>query len=208
LRGRIRVQGIHAERTSIGTAAVDIGTLDIEVAAMGWALIDGAPRRIDVDDAHLQLSAVGAATLRGSDGEPLHVDEFVLTNSSVTLVLTGFFPSIGKAKLSVTKAHAIDLEMNNAMSWLYKTDELEASVQAPGDLKVGLQYSDEAMSVSGSVLGSDPITVPFVWPIPDPRDLELDQILSLAKTLSDIVVKEYAKRKATGLWENVTDVIE
>jgi hypothetical protein len=208
LRGRILVTGIHAKRNGVGTATVDIKTLDIGVASFGWVLFDQEPRSVAVDSAHLELSAVGAATLQSDDSPPLRVDEFTIKNSSVTLVATSFFPSMGKAELQVERAHASNLEMNNAISWLYKTDELVASLRAPGDLKLGLQYGDEAMSVSGSILGSDPITVPFLWPVPDPRELELEQILSLASTLSKLVAQEYAKRKAKGLWDNVTEVLD
>lgn len=208
LRGRIQVHGIHAQRTGIGTASVDIGSLDIQVAAMGWALIDDALQRVDIDDAHLQLSAVGAATLRSSDSEPLQVGEFTITRSSATLVATGFLPSIGKAELKVERAHALDLQIKDAMSWLYQTDQLVASLQAPGDLDVGLQYGDQRMTVTGSVLGSDAITVPFVWPIPDPTELELEQIMSVAKALGKIVAKEYARRKAQDMWEDVAEAID
>lgn len=207
LRGRIEVEGIHAKRTSMGMATVDIGELTVEVASMGRVLFDDSVLAVDINEGHLQLSAVGAATLRQSDGPPLHVGELRMRDSSVTLVATSLFPSVGKAKLIVKKAYAVDLVLNNAMSWLYKTEELDATLQAPGDLKFGVAYSDEQMSVSGSILGSDPITIPFSWPIPDPRDLELSQILDLASSLSKRIAREYAERKAKGLWDDVTDVI-
>lgn len=208
LRGRIEVEGIHAKRTSMGLATVDIGELTIEVAGLGMALFDDTVQLVDVHDAHLQLSAVGAATLRQGDGPPLEVGELTMSDSSVTLLATSFFPSVGKARLGVNRAHAEDLVLNNAMSWLYKTDTLDATVQVPGDLSFGLLYADKEMSVSGSILGSQPITIPFSWPIPDPRDLELEQILDLAKSLSKRIATEYAKRKASGLWDDVTGVLE
>jgi hypothetical protein len=207
LRGRIEVEGIHAERTSMGMATVDIGALTIEVAGLGMALFDDTVLLVDVQNAHLQLSAVGAATLRQSDGPSLEVGELTMSDSSVTLVATSLFPSVGKARLVVNKAHAEQLVLNNAMSWLYKTDELDATVQAPGDFNFGLIYLDKEMSVSGSIFGSKPVTIPFSWPIPDPRDLELEQILDLATSLSKRIAKEYAERKAKGLWDDVTDVL-
>jgi hypothetical protein len=207
LRGRIEVRGVRAERTGVGTASVDIGELTIEVASMGRVLFDDSVLAVAVNDAHLQLSAVGAATLRQSEGPPLEVGELVMRDSSVTLVATSLVPSIGKAKLVVNKAHAKDLVLNNAMSWLYKTDELDASLQAPGDLDFGLLYSGGNMSVHGSLLGSKPVTIPFVWPIPDPRELELNQILDLATSLSKRIASEYAEQKAKGLWDDVTQVL-
>ncbi len=207
LRGHIVVEGIHAKRTSMGLATVDIGELTIDVAGLGLALFDDEVLSVDVHNAHLQLSAVGAATLRQSDGPPLEVGELTMSDSSVTLVASSLFPSIGKAKLVVNKAHAEKLVLNNAMSWLYKTDKLDATVKVPGDFSFGLLYADKEMSVSGSILGSEPITIPFSWPLPDPRDVELEQIMDLATSLSERIAREYAKRKAKGIWDDVGEVL-
>lgn len=207
LRGRIEVEGIHAERSGVGVATVDIGSLTIDVASMGRVLIDDEVLGVEVANAHLQLSAVGAATLRQSDGPPLTVGELRMRDSSVTLVATSLFPSVGQAKLVVNNAHASDLVMNNAMSWLYKTDTLDADLKTPGDLKFGLIYADGKMSVKGSIFGSKPVTIPFSWPIPDPRDLEIEQIMELAKSLSKKIASEYAEQKAKGLWDDVSDAL-
>ncbi len=208
LRGQIDLSGIHAKREGVGTATLEIATLEIEVAAMGMVLFDDAIENVEVEGAHLELSAVGAATLRQSDEPPLHVGELTIRDSSVTLVATSFFPSIGKAKLTVNKAHAVDLHLSDAMSWLYKTDTLDASLRAPGDLEFGVQYVDKAMSVSGSIFGSEPVTIPFSWPIPDPRKLEIGQIIELGKYISERLAREYAKRKAKGLWDDVSGLLE
>ena len=208
IRGRIEVQGVHAERSGVGMATVDIDTLRIEVAPMGRVLIDDEVLEVDVFNAHLQLSAVGAATLRQSEGPPLQVGELSMRESSVTLMATSLFPSVGKAKLTVNEAHASNLVMNNAMSWLYKTDSLDADLLAPGDMNFGLKYANQKMSVSGSILGSKPVTIPFSWPVPDPRDLEIEQIMDLATSLSKRIAKEYAEQKAKGLWNDVTDALE
>ena len=208
IRGRIELEGIHAERSGVGMATVDIGTLTVDVGSMGRVLLDDEVLAVDVADAHLQLSAVGAATLRQSDGPPLRVGELSMRDSSVTLVATSLFPSVGKAKLVVNHAHANELVMNNAMSWLYKTDTLDADLQTPGDMKFGLTYADEKMSVNGSILGSKPVTIPFSWPIPDPRDLEIQQIMDLATLLTKKIAREYAEQKAKGLWDDVTDVFD
>lgn len=208
IRGRIEVAGIHAERSGVGMATVDIGSLTIDVASMGRVVINDEVLGVDVAEAHLQLSAVGAATLRQSDGPPLSVGELSMRDSSVTLVATSLFPSVGKAKLVVNRAHATELVMNNAMSWLYKTDTLDANLEAPGDMKFGVLYADKKMSVQGSILGSKPVTIPFSWPIPDPRELEIQQIMDLTATLSKKIASEYAKRKAKGLWDDVTDALD
>ncbi len=208
LRGRIEVEGVHAEREGVGTASLDIASLEIEVAPMGWVIVDDSVDKVQVEGAHLELSALGAATLRQSDGPSLEMGELLIRDSSITLVASSLFPSVGQAKLTVNEAHARDLELDNAMSWLYKTDVLDANLLAPGDSKFGINYRDETMSVSGSIFGSEPVSIPFVWPIPDPRELEISQILELTTSLSKKIASEYAKRKAKGVWKDVTELLD
>lgn len=208
LRGRIEIRGVRAKRTGVGTASLEIDSLEIDVPPMGWVVFDDDPSRVLVDDAHLTLSAVGAATLRKSDSPPLHIDDFIIESSSVSLVATTLFPSIGQARLSVGKAHVKDLELSNAMSWLYETHVLDAVLTTTGDVEIAVQYEEGQLALSGSFLGSKPIRVPFSWPIPDPEDFELSQILGLARSIASTVAPELARRKAQGLWDDVAEVVE
>jgi hypothetical protein len=107
----------------------------------------------------------------------------------------------------VAKARARNVELADAMSWLYKTHALDADLHLPGALDFGLQYGEKSLSVSGSIMGSTPITIPFIWPSPDPDKLELSQILSLAKDLIVRLAPEIARRKTLGVWDEVVDAL-
>ncbi len=208
IRGKVTLHGIRAKRTGLGTASIEVATLEVDVAPMGWALINSDPTRLEVVGAHLDLSAAGVATLRtGTDLRDIQVEEFVMHNSRITMAVTSLFPSLGQAELSVAHARAQDVELSNALSWLYKTNELDATLRLPGPMEFVAHFDGEALSVSGSVLGSMPITIPFSWPIPDPRELELSQILSLTKHLVTAFGPELAKRKAKDMWDDVVDAL-
>ncbi len=206
VRGRVALRGVKARRTGLGTATLTMDELELDIAPLGWSLIDPEPSRLELVGAHLDLSAAGVVTLQSSDVVPrLSVGRFVMRDSKVSLSVTSVFPGLGRAELSIGTASANDVELRNAMSWLYKTDALKAEVHLPGSVHLIVTYGDKTLSIGGSLMGSKPIVIPFVWPNPDPRKLELGQILSLAKQLLKELGPELAKRKVKGVWDDVVD---
>lgn len=208
VRGRVTIRGLKAQRSGLGTASLVVAHLEMDIAPMGWAMIDQEPGRLELEGAHLDLSAVGVATLRTrKERRQMKVGEFAIRNSRLTLSVSSLFPGLGRAEVSVAEAQASHVELSDAMSWLYKTRVLDAGLHLPGPLDFGLQYREKSLSVSGSILGSMPIVIPFHWPTPDPGKLELSQILSLAKALVLRLAPEIAKRKTLGVWDEVVDAI-
>lgn len=208
LRGSLRIRGIHAQRTGIGTASLEIALLEAELPAGGLVLFLDDPDKLLISGAHLTLSAIGAATLRHEENKELKVPEFILKDSSVTLVPVSIFPGLGKTTLNITSAHIYDLSMENTISWLFQTDQLDASITAPGDVDFGLRYGDGSISVSGGMLGSVPITVPFAWPVPDLDAMELRQLMTVATSIAEALAPEIAKRKVGEIWEEVGEVLD
>ena len=206
IRGRVAVRGVKAKRTGLGTATLTMNVIEIDIAPMGWALIAQEPSRLEVVGAHLDLSAAGAVTLQSSEVvRQLSVERFIMRDSRVTLAVTSLFPGLGRAELTIDEARASDVELHNAMSWLYKTETLNAGLHLPGSVELIVAYADKTLSVGGSLMGSKPIVIPFSWPNPDPTKLELSQILSLAKHLIKTLAPELAKRKVKGVWDEVVD---
>ncbi len=206
LRGEVTIRGLSAKRTGIGTAALKMAILEVDIAPLGLALIDPEPRRLELAGAHLVLSAVGVATLRSGDkSREISVRQFTMRDSRVTLSVTSLMPGLGQAELRVHEAQSTNVELQNTMSWLYKTDVLDAELHLPGPSAFGVVYRDKNLSIRGSIMGTQPITIPFAWPIPDPHKLELSQILSLAKELVRRLGPELAKRKAKQAWGEIVD---
>ena len=206
VRGRVVLRGVKAKRSGLGTASLTIDVVELDIARMGWALVDQEPSRLELVGAHLDLSAAGVATLQSSDVvRQLSVGRFIMRDSKVTLAVTSLFPGLGQAELVVDEAQAQDVELHNAMSWLYKTQILKARLNLPGSTMVVVGYADEMLTVGGSLMGSKPVVIPFVWPKSDPTKLELSQILSLAKTLIKALGPELAKRKVNAVWDDVVD---
>lgn len=206
VRGRVALRGVKAKRTGLGTATLTIDAVELDIARFGWALVDQEPSRLELVGAHLDLSAAGAVTLQSSDVvRQLSVGRFIMRDSKVTLAVTSLFPGLGQVELVVDEARAQDVELHNAMSWLYKTQILKARLNLPGSTMVVVAYADEMLTVGGSLMGSKPIVIPFLWPEPDPTKLELSQILSLAKSLVKALGPELAKRKVNAVWDDVVD---
>ena len=208
LRGKVTVSGVVASRSGLGTASLDIGMLELDVPPLGAALFRDTLHRVYIADAHLRLSAVGAATLERRESEPLHIEKLEIERSSITVMATSFLPKVGSAELKVEEAIAVDLDVKDAMSWLYATESLSASVRAPGDLNFGLRYDEEAIAVEGSIFGSDPIRVPFKWPVPDVGAWEIEQIASLVKSMALVLGPELAKRKASDALGEIGDLFD
>jgi hypothetical protein len=206
VRGRVALRGVKAKRTGLGLATLTMDEVELDIAPMGWALINQEPSRLELVGAHLDLSAAGAVTLQSSDVvRQLSVGRFIMRDSRVTLSVTSLFPGLGQAELVIDEARAKDVELHNAMSWLYRTEILKARLNLPGSVTMSVEYSDKTLSIGGSLMDSKPIVIPFIWPDPDPRKLELRQILSLAKQLIKALGPELAKRKVKGVWDDVVD---
>ncbi len=205
LRGRVVLRGVHAKRSSIGMASLAIEEVDIRLPPMGLALFDRDPSRVDINRADLQLSALGVATLRRSKSTPPRLGELRITDSKLRLVATSLFPGIGQAELAIEEALASDVAFNNSIAWLFKTERLHARLRTTGDVELSVDYEGGLLSVGGSLLGSEPITIPFAWPLPSPSELELDQLLALGKQLLRQLGPELAKRQAKALWHEWTE---
>lgn len=208
LGGRLNVKGIEASRKGIGHASLTMEVLDASFAAFGWYLFRRDLDLLVVSGAHIELSALGTVGLEPKQGVDVHTKSFVLRRSSLSFVPTSVFPTVGRATLHVHNVEASNLAISNAVSWLYQSSLLEADLELPGDMSVSLFYGSDTLRVGASVFGSVPISIPFGWPIPDPRDLEVGQILDLGKDVAKAVASEYAKRKARGMWDDVIDIVD
>ncbi len=207
VRGTVVLKGIKASRSGIGTADLLIDKVELDIAPLGWALFDKDARRLEVWGANLDLSAAGAAILqRSPKPRRLNIAKFIVHDSNISLAVTSLFPSLGKVELEVEEARARGVSLHNSMSWLYRSEVLDAELALPASVNLVVKYRDGKLSVGGGIMGATPIVIPFSWPTPDPSKLELSQILSLIKTLVKELGPQLAKRKLESAWDEIVDV--
>lgn len=206
IRGKVALRGITAKRNGLGTANLTIDEVELDIAPLGWAIIDDEAKRLEISGAQLALSAAGAAGLqRGKLPRQLSVRRFIVHDSRLSLSVTSLFPSLGRVELRVDEARASNVELTNSISWLYRSDTLDAGLHLPGTMDLVLDYRDGMLSLGGGIMGGTPIVIPFSWPVPDPDKLELRQILSLISVLVKELGPELAKRKVKSIWHDVVD---
>lgn len=207
IRGTVALRGITATRSGLGTASLTIDEVELDIAPLGWAIVDDEAKRLEISGAQLDLSAAGAAGLQRSKLlRQLSVRRFIVHDSRLSLSVTSLFPSLGRVELRVDEARASNVELTNAMSWLYRSDTLDAGLHLPGAVDLVVDYRDGLLSVGGGIMGATPIVIPFSWPVPDPEKLELRQVLSLITVLVKELGPELAKRKVKSIWDDVVDV--
>jgi len=206
LRGRIVVRGIHAKRTGVGHAQLDVGRLEITTAPLGWFFVDSDLRAISLDRAHLQLSAAGLAMLRRSKHKStLYAEKVYVHDTRITMSLSSLFPYAGTVKIHVQEAEADQVHLQTILSWILATHKVDASVVMTGGVDVGLQLHDHHLTVETSFLGSTPLRIPFAWPAPKEDYNVLQQILVMIVPLAKTIGVEYAKRKASHAIQSVWD---
>jgi hypothetical protein len=207
-RGKVAVSDLVIRRGGPGTIDIAIDKIDVEMSGYGAMLWDRDVDRVTVSGADIDLSAVGAVTLKRGESHPVRVGELKVVDSRIAVSPTSLLPGLGRAELEIKSAHASSSSVNDSISWLFGIDELDADLKAPGDILVGVTYKDELLSVRGSVFGSDPITVPFSFPSVSLDDLEFKKIARLTRSLIKALAPELAKRKVSDVAGDVIDLIK
>jgi len=70
ISGTVRVNDLHLERNKIDTLELDISGLEVDIAPMGWVLVDRDLRRVKVRDGRLTISGAGALVLPPRPKQP------------------------------------------------------------------------------------------------------------------------------------------
>lgn len=194
ISGTVRVNDLHLERNKIDTLELDIAALEVDIAPMGWVLVDREPRRVKVRDGRLTISGAGALVLPPRPKQPpVRVGALEIENGVIELVVTGYWPGLARMVITIEHARAGATTLRTGLSWLFTLESLEARVDLPANITVRIAFEDGALSASGGFFGKTPVTIPFQLPKLDDRD-EVEQLVALGKQLGKQLAIERAKR--------------
>jgi hypothetical protein len=188
-RGEMVLEDITARR---GQGAMDlrIARVEAEVAGWGAVLFDRDLERLAVRGLRLELSAAGLTDRPRSERRPMPVGELLVEDAIIAVAPTAILPSLGRVQLEVRRAHAREVQLSSALSWLETLSELDASLSAPGDVGLAVRYAPGSLSLDGRVLGvGRSIRVPFRFPPTDPAAYEIDHLRAVAAAVVEAAGK-------------------
>lgn len=185
LRGNLELEDVVVHRDHGGAVDIEIDRIDVDLASFGALLFDRDVDYALVDGMRIEVSARGLYDLaeRRKRIIPIPIGELDLKRSSLVVMPTKLLPKLGRVTVTFERVHTTDVSLRHGLSWLFRMQELTASVEALG-FHFGVDYSGEQLGVSGGIFGSDPVSIRFPLPQPDPDGSEIKTILRFAKELS------------------------
>jgi hypothetical protein len=190
VRGRVELRDLVIERKTGAHMRIEIDQIVADTAPLGWMLFDREARDVLVRDADISLSAAGAVALRNVKAPVMKIRKLRLDDVRLHVAPTALMPVLGAVDVTIDSATTAPVEVRSALSWIFAIRELQAKLDAPGGVSVGVGYGAKMLKVDGSLFGSTPLAVPFELPVPDPTALELAQLRDVATRLATALGKQ------------------
>jgi hypothetical protein len=191
--GEIGAEDLRIEREELGLFRLAIDRVDIGRWPLGLALLQGGMGDVRVRGVHVEVTALAVLDFRGGEGPPLQFDSLEIRDADVAMEATGVFPGLARITLHLERAVAGETTLRTPLSWLFALRELDATIELPGGYTARLQYAAGALRLSGTVLGGEPIVLPFEIPVHDPEH-ELEQLRAMGVALARQLVDEAMRR--------------
>jgi hypothetical protein len=191
LRGNLELEDVAVHRDHAGAVDIAIDRIDVDLAPLGWVAFDRDVDYALVDGMRIEISARGLYDLaeRRKRIVPIPIGELDLRRSSIVIMPTALLPDLGRIDVALDRVHTTGVSLRHGLSWMFNMQELTASVEALG-FHFGVDYGDEQLGISGGMFGSDPVTLRFPLPAPDPGGSEIKTVLRFAKALSIAIGSE------------------
>lgn len=194
ITGEVTISDLEIERSKVDHFSVAMKQLDVEIAPMGWALIDRSLHRVKVRGARLTVTGAGALQLPPRPkAPPVHVGALEIEDAVLDLQATGYWPGLARIVITIEKARSGPTTFRTALSWIFSLEELVARVDLPAGMTVRLAFRDGRLSASGGFFGDTPVTIDFKLPRLDAAD-EVAQLVALGKELGKQLAIERARR--------------
>lgn len=194
ITGGVTIRDLEIERTRIDHFGVAMEQLDVELAPLGWALIDRSMHRVKVRGARLIITGAGALQLPPRPkAPPVQVGALEIEDAVLDLQATGYWPGLARVVITIEQAASGPTTFRTALSWIFTLEELVARVDLPAGMTVRLGFRDGRLSASGGFFGETPVTIDFELPRLDAAD-EVAQLVALGKELGKQLAIERARR--------------
>ncbi|MGE0870121.1 MAG: hypothetical protein AB7P03_16270 [Kofleriaceae bacterium] len=197
VRGTLVIDGLSLERDDlIGKLAIDVGSIQCDLPALGWALVDGDCRELAISNAKLEVSSVALFKLQRPKRSPFHADSIVIDNATLTFAPSAFVPQLGAITIAIEHADAASTVFTTPLSWIFALRSLRATLMLPGDIVIKVGYAQGKLTASGAVFGTKPIEIPFEIPVAELHDdpkAELEKLAKLGSETAKRLVEQRAE---------------
>jgi hypothetical protein len=194
ISGTATIEELHLERDRVDRLELVLHRVEVDVAPMGWVVVDREPRDVRVRGGRLTITGPEALVLPPRPKKPpIRVGGLEIEDGVVDLMATGYWPGLVHIVITIERARAGATTLRTGLSWVFTLEELVATVQLPANLTVKLVFHEGTLSASGGFFGATPVTIPFELPPLDDRS-EVVQLVALGKELGKQLAIERARR--------------
>jgi hypothetical protein len=196
VRGDLSLAGLRVRRDDhVGQLALDVAAIDCELPPLGWALVDGACRELDVRGTRLEVSAAAVFQLEHPRRPPIHTNRVVIDDARLVFAPSAFLPGLGRVAIVIEHAVAGETVFRTPLSWLFGLLELRARIELPAGISVELRFASGRLAAAGTLFGAAPIELPVVLPAAsaahDAR-AEVELLVATGKQLAARLVEKRA----------------
>ena len=196
VRGRWTLEDLAVRRDDVvGHLALDVDRVRCELAPMGWALIDRDCGELAVRGVRVEVSTAALFKLKPQGAEPINAERVVIDDAHFVFLPSAIVPNMGRLEISIDHAVAGPTVMRTPLSWLFALEELHARFALPANITVQLDYKLGLLTASGSIFGSQPVTLPVQIPAADAAHdahAEMQLLVKIAKEIAERVVEQRA----------------
>ncbi|NVB83853.1 MAG: hypothetical protein HOV81_36095 [Kofleriaceae bacterium] len=195
VRGRMSIDRLAIRRDDVvGHLAIDVGSVRCELLPLGLALFDRGCTELVIREPRLEISTAALFRVKAPKRTPIHADRIVIDDAQLVFLPSAFAPNLGRIEISIDHAVAGPTVMRTPLSWLFALEELRARFALPAGITVQLDYRAGMLTVTGSLLGSSPVTLPVQLPVAaSARDAQ-EEMKLLVDSAKDIAERVVAKR--------------
>ena len=194
ITGTVTLRDVDVTRDRIDHLGVSLRTVEVEVAPLGWVVVDRAPRRVRVRGGRMVVTGAGALALPvRPEHAPIRVGALELEDVALDLMATGYWPGLARVVITIERARSGPTTLRTGLSWLFTLDELVARVDLPAGGTIRVAFAGGQLSASGSFFGTTAVTIPFTLPRLDAAT-EVEQLIAIGKELAKRLAIERAQR--------------
>lgn len=196
VRGRLTLEKLAVRRDDpIGHLAIDVDRVRCELAPLGWALVDHDCGELAVRGVRVEVSTAALFKLKPQGAKPVNAERVIIDDAHFVFLPSAIVPNMGRIQISIDHAEAGPTVMRTPLSWLFALEQLSASFELPANITLHLDYKLGMLTVSGSIFGSQPVTLPVQIPAADAAHdahEEMQLLVKMAKEIAERVVEQRA----------------
>jgi hypothetical protein len=191
--GSADVRDVRIEREDRGVLRLSMKQIDADLPPLGLALVSKELGEVRVRGVDVHVTAMGVLDMRGGSRGPVTFERLDLRDARLRLDAVTLVPGMVGLDLRIEHAIAGRTTLRTPLSWLFALEELRVVVDLPLGATATVHYKDGRVTISGALLGSESIELPFAIPVLEPAR-ELEQLAEMGRALARELVAELGTR--------------